>query len=115
METAPCSPSAVRIALAASTIAGCLGREQPPEAKDLFVLSAAVADVARRSDASALELAAEGVTGLLEELPRGEEWHGCRGYLNAVRELAWLLLRDGPGTEDGSVADRSDLRRTLTR
>jgi hypothetical protein len=99
--------------LAASRIAADLAGDQLPSAKDLFVLSAAVADAAQRSDASALELAVESVTGLLEELPKGGEWRSCRGHLNAVRELAWLLLHGGPGMAK-RPATPSDLRFTLT-
>lgn len=79
--------------LAASSIAATLAREQLPAAKDLFVLSAAVIDGARAGDAVALEVSIDSVAALVDEIPDGPAWGGCRGYLNATREFAWLLLR----------------------
>jgi hypothetical protein len=98
VEVPPCSAAAKRVVLAASSIAAHIGRRQEPPAKDLFVLSAAVVRAATNDDRLGLEYGLDSAAGLLEQLPDGEAWSGCRGHLNAVIEFAWLLLQaSGPG------------------
>lgn len=100
----PDSLAARRVMLAASKIAGYLAAGRLPACEDLFVLSATVVDSAKAEDLHALELSIDAVVALLQQLPGGGIWEGCRGHLNAVMEFAWLWLRGDPAAPNGVPA-----------
>lgn len=92
--------------LSATRVAAYVARGRVPPARELFVLSAAVVEGARREDVPALELGLDSAAALLENLPPEGAWDACRGHLNAIMEFAWLLRHarrtDDPETRHGT-------------
>jgi hypothetical protein len=76
-----------------------------PQPKELFLLSAALTDAARRRDARGLRLGLEVVATLHEDAPDEPAWDAYRGHLTATMQFAWLLARAEHADE--SLAARS--------
>lgn len=79
-----------------------MGRERVPEPRQLFGLSVAVVESA--DNLTALDLAVEACTALLEELSPDSSWEQCRGQLETIREFAWLLGRTQTSSDMGADA-----------
>lgn len=78
------------------------------------MLSAAVVDRAKASDAPALERGVDAVAALLDQLPEDGTWGRCRAHLNATMQFAWLLL--GAARPLASKErDSADLRATIAQ
>lgn len=92
------TPSTERVALIAARLRGHIGRGEIPSPKELFLLSAAVVEGARRDDLVAIKLAFDSVAGLLATIPQDGSWDACRGQLRAIMGFTWLLWSHGETT-----------------
>jgi hypothetical protein len=94
MESFSRTQAADHVILASARLAGHIGRGEAPPPKDLFLLLAALVEGAKQEDRRTIELALDGVAGLLDGVPQERTWDWCRGHLKATMDFAWLLLRD---------------------
>jgi hypothetical protein len=97
--------TAEHVAFTSARLAGHIGRGEIPSPKELFLLSAAVVEGARREDLTAIKLAFDSVAGLLDSVPHEDAWDACRGHLRAIMGFAWLLWGRGETTISGANAD----------
>jgi hypothetical protein len=98
--------TAQHVAFTSARLAGHIGRGEIPSPKELFLLSAAVVEGARREDLTAIKLAFDSVAGLLDSVPHESAWDACRGQLRAIMGFAWLLWGHGETTIAAGGTDR---------
>lgn len=85
---------AEHLLLAAARVGACAADGSALPRKELFVLSAAVAEAAMRADYQALQLSLDAIGVLIDAAPDGPAWGSYRGHLDATLEFAWLLSRE---------------------
>lgn len=101
METLHQSPAANVLVLACARLAGLIAADRIPSPRDLFLVAGALVESARGFDAGADDIARDAVAALIENLPADRDWDLCRGYLQAILGLAWLLRGDSPEIDCG--------------
>lgn len=98
--------AAEHVALTVARLANRIGRGEIPSPKELFILSAAVVEGARREDLAAIKLAFDSVAALLDSVPHEDAWDACRGQLRAIMGFTWLLWGHGETTIAGGATGR---------